>query len=185
MPRVFVPDEYAAEPSAYVHTNYRPDLSSALLHLGITVYERTRLSAREVEAARVRTAQLNGCRTCQTWRAERDLPGVFARRGRSGEGSFLERGPLPDATFYAAIGVDWRGSEVFDERERLAIEYAERMGSDPHSFDTAGEFWDRMHRHYDDGEIVDLTICVASFIAGGRFLHALDIDPAVCAIDPG
>jgi alkylhydroperoxidase family enzyme len=185
MPRVFVSDEHTDEPSSYVHTEYRPELSSALLHLGITIYEHTRLPARVVEAARVRTAQINGCRTCQTWRAERDLPGVFARRGRAGTDSFLYKGgSLPDSDFYAALDQNWRDSTVFNERERLAIEHAERMGIDPHSFDDAEDFWRRMHEHFDDGEIVDLTLCIAGFIAGGRFLHTLDIDPAICAMAP-
>lgn len=185
MPRIVVPEQYLAEPATFVHRHYRPELSSALLQLGLAVYEHTRLPARIVEAIRVRTAQINGCVTCQTWRAERDLPAVFARRGRDGSGSFLyEGGPLPDADFYDALGDRWREATVFSERERLAIEHAERMGTDPHSFEDASEFWQLMHDHFDDGEIVDLTICVAGFIAGGRFLHTLDLDPAVCAFVP-
>jgi alkylhydroperoxidase family enzyme len=182
MPRVFVPDDQIDDAKAYVLQHYATDIAAAAVGFASTVYQRTQLPFRVVEAARIRTAQINGCRTCQTWRAARDLPASLAARGGDATRSFVGRGdPAPDDEFYDSIAT-WRTATNFDDRERLAIEFAERMGSDPHSFETADEFWSRMHSCFTDDAIVDLTLSVASWIALGRTLHALDIDPVMCGL---
>ena len=63
--------------------------------------------------------------------------------------------------------------EGYSEQERLAIEYAERFVYDHQRIDD--EFWDRMHAAFDDQEILDLTICIGTFIALGRTLVVLGI----------
>ena len=181
MPRVFVPEEVGDELMAVVHY-YAPEAAAAGSGFSTAVYRNTKLSHRIVEAARYRTAQINGCQTCQTWRAGRDLAPVLATENDV-HTSFVNVGAPPDEQFYAAVE-DWRTSPVFDERERLAIEYAERMGTDPHSFEADEAFWDRMHAAYGDAEIVDLTLSIASWMAMGRVMHVLDIDPQMCAV-PG
>ena len=44
-------------------------------------------------------------------------------------------------------------------------------------------FWDRLHAHFDEGEIADLTYSITTWIATGRVVHALGLDGA-CAIQP-
>src|SRR3546814_1117189 len=60
MPRVHVPDEHQHDPSAYVWTAYAPEIGAAAANYSRTVYERSTLSLREMEAARIRTADING-----------------------------------------------------------------------------------------------------------------------------
>ncbi len=185
MPRVFVPDESLSSPNVYVMNTYAPHIAKAAQGFAKAVYEGTKLPFRIVEAARLRTAQLNGCVTCQTFRAKRDLPASLGRLGGDVAGSYINRGdPEPDDAFYAALDDEWRNSPLFSSRERLAIEYAERMGTDPHSFDDDERFWEMMHADFADAEIVELTLCIACWMGLGRTRHVLDIDPAICAIAP-
>jgi alkylhydroperoxidase family enzyme len=62
----------------------------------------------------------------------------------------------------------------YNDQERLAIEYAERFAYDHLRLDD--EFWARMHVAFSDQEVLDLTICVGSFIALGRTLVVLGLD---------
>jgi alkylhydroperoxidase family enzyme len=181
-------DENAAETyltvANFVYDNYAPKLTAALAHLSGTVYQETQLSIRVVEAARIRTAQINGCRTCSTWRAARDLPDQFELLGGDVGRSFVGRADVkPDEAFYEAIE-HWQSATIFDERERLAIEVAERMGEAPRSFEGDVSFWTRMHTHFTDDEIVDLLVSIGSWIAAGRFMHILEIDLEVCSVGP-
>ncbi len=65
---------------------------------------------------------------------------------------------------------------VSTERERLSAEFAERYATDHLRMDD--EFWDRLHRHFTDDELVDLALCVGSWLALGRFNQVFDIDGA-------
>ena len=40
------------------------------------------------------------------------------------------------------------------------------------------DFWARLHRHFTDDELVDLALCVGSWLALGRFNQVFDIDGA-------
>jgi hypothetical protein len=40
------------------------------------------------------------------------------------------------------------------------------------------EFWQRLRAAYTDEELVDLALCVASWLALGRFNRVFDIDGA-------
>ena len=76
---------------------------------------------------------------------------------------------------------NWRTTDAFDERTRLAAEYAERYALAHHGLDD--EFWARMLAAYSQAEIVELTMCLGSWLAFGRLNHVLGID-AVCVL-PG
>ncbi len=80
---------------------------------------------------------------------------------------------MPEA-FYAAVGSD-HDSDL-TERERLAAEFARRYATDHLSMDAA--FWTRCHGAYTDDELVDLALCVGSWLALGRFNQVFDIDGA-------
>lgn len=62
----------------------------------------------------------------------------------------------------------------YSEQERLAIEFAERFAYDHQRLDD--EFWSRMHSAFSDQEIVDLTVCIGTFISLGRTLVVLGLD---------
>jgi len=118
------------------------------------VYSKSRLSPREFEAARMRVAVSNGCTTClNTRHAEGLAQGL-------------------DAEFYANVA-SWREHPGYSERERLAIEFAERFCE--RWQEEAPAFWQRLRAAYSDGEIVDLAIQVAELVGAGRILRMLDI----------
>ncbi len=160
MPRVTVPA--GADPLTWTWTALAPALSGPAAGYSGAVYEHSTLSLREFEAARITLARINGCQLCLDWRTARDVP---------------SRGAAPDAVpeaFYAAVlagdGGDLTG------REALAAEFAERYATDHLGMDDA--LWDRLHAAYSDAELVDLALCVGSWLALGRFNQVFDIDGA-------
>ena len=54
---------------------------------------------------------------------------------------------------------DWRDSEVYTEQERVAIEYGERMTITGQKVDD--EFFARLHAHFTEPQIVELTAGIA------------------------
>jgi AhpD family alkylhydroperoxidase len=151
---VDVPD--GRDPIEYVWGEMVPGIGPAAAGLSLAVYEHTTLGLREFEAARLRIAQINGCVFCLDWRTERD--------GEKVEESFAE-----------AVE-QWRTTDAFDDRTRLAAEFAERYAIDHHGIDQ--DFWDRMSAHYNDAEIVELSMCLGSWLAFGRLNHVLGLDTA-------
>lgn len=152
-----VPD--GKDPIQYAWGELVPGIGPAAAHLSLAVYEHTTLGLREFEAARLRVAQLNGCAFCLDWRTERD--------GRKVEDGFAD-----------AV-TEWRTTDAFDDRTRLAAEYAERYVLDHHGLDE--EFWDRMTAHYTQREIVELSMCIGSWLAFGRLNRVLGLD-TMCVI---
>lgn len=158
MPNVDVPA--GADPLIHVWTALSPKLATAAAGYSSAVYEHSSLSLREFEAARITMARINDCALCLDWRTARDVP---------------SRGAAPDEVpegFYAAVGSpDGTG---LSERELLAGEFADRYATDHRSMDPT--FWDRLHAAYTDDELVDLALCVGSWLALGRFNRVFDID---------
>src|SRR5215475_7459590 len=114
----------------------RPALAGAVGKYDEAVWNST-LDWRLHELVRMRIAQINECTVCLSWRT-------------------------PQAT---DAGVDThllenvhRARELDDytDAERVAIEYAERFATDSARIDDA--LLDRLHDHFDDGEIVELTL---------------------------
>ncbi|QFG24935.1 carboxymuconolactone decarboxylase family protein [Actinomadura sp. WMMB 499] len=147
------------DPIGYVWGEMVPGIGPAAANFSMAVYAHTTLGLREFEAARLRIAQINGCVFCLDWRTERD-------------GEKVEDGFLDAVT-------EWRTTTAFDDRTRLAAEYAERYAVDHHGLD--GEFWDRMTAHYSQVEIVELSMCLGSWLAFGRLNHVLGLD-AMCML---
>jgi alkylhydroperoxidase family enzyme len=73
------------------------------------------------------------------------------------------------------------GSGAFSARERLALEYAEKMAVDHHNIDDA--FFDRLRTAFDDGEILELGMMIGQYIGFGRLLKILDLEPRFCPVD--
>jgi alkylhydroperoxidase family enzyme len=161
MPRVTVPA--GSDPLMYVWGELAPQLSAPAAAYSDAVYSRSSLSLREFEAARFTLARINDCAICRGWRSGRDVP-ARAEAGEDVPEEFYERldGPL-----------DWDG---FTERERLAAEFSARYATDHLGLDD--ELWARLHGAFSDAELVDLALCVASWLALGRFNRVFDIDGA-------
>ena len=160
MPNVTVPP--GSDPLVHVWTALAPKLTAAAGGYSSAVYEHSSLSLREFEAARITVARINDCAICLDWRTARDVP---------------SRGAEPDEvpeTFYASVGA--AGGSDLTEREVLAAEFAERYATDHRHMDAA--FWQRLHAAFSDDELVDLALCVGSWLALGRFNQVFDIDGA-------
>ena len=164
------------DPNIALWNGLQPRIADAAVALSEAVYQNTGLSFRVAEAARMRIAHINGCILCRNFRLASDLDNLMESAGaHSAANVGSSRGPVPDETFYVAIE-NWRESDLFSDRERLAIEYAERIAEAPRDLPLDDKFWQRLQAAFDDAEIVDLTYSITTWIATGRFTHVLGFD---------
>jgi alkylhydroperoxidase family enzyme len=178
--RIDLPESQRDNPVPNLSRNYAKHIVDAAMNLSAITYQHSKLSLREFEAARARTAQINGCQICQAWRSARDLPSFMDAFGGEYGKSVATNGPAPDEAFYQSI-VEWRSSSLYSERERLALEYAEGIGFDSKAIAADDAFWTRMRAAFSNDEIVDLSYCLGAWVGIGRITHALGLD-GVCAL---
>jgi alkylhydroperoxidase family enzyme len=152
--RVDIPE--GQDPIIHVWGVMVPGIGPAAAKFAQAVYDHSTLALPEFEAARLMIAQVNGCLFCQDWRTERD-------------------GVKVDESFVDAV-TDYRATSVLDERSKLAAEYAERYAKDHHGLDD--EFWSRMKSAFSDAEIVELSMCLGSWLSFGRLNRVLGLDAA-------
>lgn len=133
-----------------------PALGQGLSALGNAVYTASGLPMRILEAARMRIALANDCHTCRN-----------ARQARGEEFGI-------DQDFYDHIP-QWRTWPGFNDRERLAIEYAERFAQDHLGLAGDDDFWARIRRHFSDTEISSLAVCCSLWLGTGRTARVLDV----------
>jgi alkylhydroperoxidase family enzyme len=133
----------------------RPEMGAAVNRLVDAAYNKSILSTRVREAARMRIAQLNDCPVCLTFRAD----------------SVKQEGLSED--FYRHVGQHETNGD-YSAQERLAIEFAERFALEHQGIDDT--FFSRLRQQFTDPEILDLTICLATFLGLGRMLRTLGIE---------
>jgi AhpD family alkylhydroperoxidase len=105
--------------------------------------------------ARLRAAQLVGCEWCLDF------------------GSYLAQKAGGDPEKLRAL-TTWRESPLFDDRERLALEYAEAMTRTP--VEVSEELFARLQDHFDEAQMVELTMVVALENLYTRFNWAMGIE---------
>ena len=105
--------------------------------------------------ARLRAAQLVGCEWCLDF------------------GSYLAQKAGGDAEKLRALAT-WRDSPLFDERECLVLEYAEAMTRTP--VEVSDELFARLQDHFDERQLVELTMSVALENLYTRFNWAMGIE---------
>ncbi len=127
MARVVVPG--GRDPLAFVWGDLAPALSGPAAAYSSAVYERSSLSLREFESARITIAGINQCVLCLGWRTARDVP------GRS-----TDPAAVPDSFYDDVVAHRW---DSLSARERLAAEFAERYASDHLGMDD--DLWVRLH----------------------------------------
>lgn len=135
-----------------------PGIGPAASRFSQAVYEHSTIELETFEAARLRMAQINGCLFCKDWRTERD-----------GE-------TVPDA--FPTWVEHWAGDGGghLSERARLAAEYAERFALDHHGI--GADDWSRWRDAFTDAELVELTMCLGSWLSFGRLNHLFGLDAA-------
>lgn len=158
------------QPLGDLSAQYSPELLQAASGFTFATYQHSRLPLRMFEAARIATAVINGCTACMNWRSARDV------RMLGVEGGIEAAGAEPDESFYQAVLANDLSS--LDERERLAVIFAQRMGTEPRVLSADEAFWAELKAAMSDAEIVDLTYCCASWIGLGRAAHVLGMDAA-------
>ena len=104
----------------------------------------------------VRVSQINGCSFCV------DLNSA----------TLLKRGAAQEKV--EALD-QWRGSDLFDDRERAALDYTEAM---TYSDQRAGdEHFAALRAHFDDDAIVELTGLIGFQNMSSKFNTALGVPP--------
>jgi alkylhydroperoxidase family enzyme len=78
---------------------------------------------------------------------------------------------IPDEKLLALL--DWESSPLFDEVERLVLEYADSMTITGR--DVSDDLFARVRAHFDDDAIVELTEIVAWENASSKFNRALRV----------
>lgn len=159
MARIDVPDGPGGE--AAMIWSLRPQLGGMVERMIKGAYNQSVLPPEERELARMRIAQINDCVACSDFRAP----------------SVLEAGIAPELYDHVADYATYPG---YSDRQRQAIEYADRFATDHGSLDDG--FFATLRSLYTDEEILDLTLCVAVFLGLGRTLAVLGVDQS-CAID--
>jgi alkylhydroperoxidase family enzyme len=120
------------------------------------------LGGRMLEFLRIRSAQLGGCAPCSASRKVEDATEEVV--------ACLANPSL---------------SDELTPRERLALDYLERLATDHHSID--GETYRRLAQHFTLAEILELGLICAPMIGMHRLMHTLDIygdAPPALAYDP-
>jgi len=113
----------------------------------------------------VRVSQLNHCRFCV------DINSA----------TLLQRGIGEDKL--QALE-NWRGSNLFSERERVALDYAEAVTRS--DLAVTDELMARSKQQFDDDALVELTALIAFQNMSSKFNAALDVAPqGFCQARPG
>jgi alkylhydroperoxidase family enzyme len=73
-----------------------------------------------------------------------------------------------------AEAANWRGNRLFSERERLALEFAERITLTGEQVDDA--LFQRLKTQYSEAEIVELTAAIALENFRSKFNPALGVE---------
>jgi AhpD family alkylhydroperoxidase len=133
----------------------QPAMGNAMAVIADAIYAKSSLDSRVREAVRMRVAEINQCQLCLNTRFD-DLQ---------------EKGI--NENFYQQVSV-WRDSDVFNSKEKLALDYAERFAENHLSIDDA--FMAMLAEHFSATEIYELTFTIAGLIANGRTLQVLQID---------
>lgn len=151
--RIDIPDGPGGD--AAMVWSLRPEMAGMVDRMITTAYQRSILPPEEREVARMRIAQLNACSACSTFRAP----------------SVVDAGVGEDA--YSHVD-DYRTYKGYSERQRLAIEYAEKFAVDHRDIDD--DLFSRLAQVFTDAEILDLTLCLAVYLGLGRTLAVLGIE---------
>ncbi|HMJ37850.1 MAG TPA: carboxymuconolactone decarboxylase family protein [Baekduia sp.] len=117
-------------------------------------HEQGVLDTRIKEIARLEVARLNNCTTC--------LMARYASATRDGlDEDRIAQLDLPEA------------ERDLDDRERLAVEFADRMAYDHQRIDQG--FIDQLAEVFSPAEILELGMMIGQYLGFGRLLVALDI----------
>ena len=112
-----------------------------LVKLGQEIRERGHLDSKLVELILMRCSQINGCAYCL------DMHSKDARAA----GETEQRLYLLSA---------WRETALYSESEQAALAFAEELTELPSHESVSDALYERLHQHFDDAAVIDLTLLV-------------------------
>jgi AhpD family alkylhydroperoxidase len=142
--------------NVYKTLMHNPDIASVWLDLVNVVRWKVVLDDRLREIVIVRVGYLNRC----PYVVNQHVPELTAPAG------------LTKAECDALA--DWRAASCFNARERAALAYADTMSRD---IDVPGAVFDALREHFDERQIVELTVLIGVYNMHTRVGQALQIDP--------
>jgi 4-carboxymuconolactone decarboxylase len=105
---------------------------------------------------------------------------VIIRLGHLTKAQYVLRQHVPSLALADGVSLaecealaDWRPSKFFDPRERAALAYADTMTRDIIVPDAV---FAEVKRHFDDRQIVELTVLIGTYNMNARVLQALELD---------
>jgi 4-carboxymuconolactone decarboxylase len=135
---------------------HSPALAESWLGHNNAVRWRTELDGRLREIVIIRVAYLNGA----TYVIKQHVP----------ELALGEALTIPECDALA----DWQTSAFFEPRERAALAYADAMTRD---IAVPDDVFDPIRRHFNERQIVELTVLIGTYNMQTRVFRALNIDP--------
>jgi alkylhydroperoxidase family enzyme len=134
---------------------HSPGLAQTWFDHNSAVRWQTKLSGRLREIIIIRIAHLNGV----DYVLAQHVPGLAVAEGLT----------LAECEALA----NWRASDLFDLAERAALAYAEAMTL---STSVSDDVFADVRRHFEDREIVELSVLIGTYIMHNRVMKALAID---------
>ena len=105
---------------------------------------------------------------------------IIIRMGHLARCDYVLRQHVPSLALADGLSVeecdalaDWRASGFFSERERAALAYADVMTRD---IAVPDAIFAEVKRHFDNRQIVELTVLIGTYNMNARVLVALDLD---------
>ena len=147
---------------------YAKEIARAGNAFAHAIYMHSKLHMRVFEAARIATAMINGCKICMTWQSKRDVHQMGISEG------VIANGEAPNEEFYSKLLNN--NFEDLTEKELIAVKFANAMGENPKQLSKDEKFWAEVKNVFTDGEITDLTYCIAGWMGMGRVAHVLGLD---------
>jgi 4-carboxymuconolactone decarboxylase len=105
---------------------------------------------------------------------------VIIRMGRLTDSQYVLRQHIPSLALAEGLTlddcnelVDWQTSSRFDDSERAALAYTDAMTRD---IVVPDEVFDKLKEHFNDRQIVELTVLIASYNMNARVMQALRLD---------
>jgi AhpD family alkylhydroperoxidase len=135
---------------------HTPDVASVWLDLVNVVRWKVDLDGRLREIVIVRIGYLNRC----AYVVNQHVPELTTPEGLSKE--------------ECAALADWRASAFFSERERAALAYADAMTRE---IDVPEAVFAALRKHFNERQIVELTVLIGTYNMHTRVGQALQIDP--------
>jgi uncharacterized peroxidase-related enzyme len=153
-------DHYKKErgnvPNMFRTVAHRPEILRTMIAHFRAVMETGTVGLKLKELVIVRTSQINHCEYCLNSHTQ-----LAHRYGWSEE-------QITDLA-------NFRTRADFNEREKAALELAERETLDSNGVDDA--FWARLRKHFDEGEIIELAAAIGLFNYFNRFNNSLKMEP--------